>query len=369
VEHDRQFNRRLLTVLVGLFIVGVLFYALLPVFFDLLGIGVTLLVAAIGVLLLNPIADRLEARRIPRAVTVISIYALLAILIGVLVVMMVRPLTAQLDYLNSSSTDVVTSVDTGLKGIFGPTATIESVGVDTAQVSGGLRLSSQAMRSAIGQLGELLVNLMLVGVLILFLVTDRSLSQGLLRLAPVQYQATIARTTVAISGGLTRWLIAQSVMSLYYAATYILVNVMLGIPFGVTIGIVSGLLEFIPYLGNIVGLILTLMAALTVSPQTAIWAVIWGAFFGIIGGNLIGPYVLGKAARVHPALIIIALLLGGVFGGVLGLLLAMPVLVIVTIVVQELRASGFFGAARAAGEAAVASLRQPLPPSDPDDRP
>jgi predicted PurR-regulated permease PerM len=134
-------------------------------------------------------------------------------------------------------------------------------------------------------------------------------------------------------------------------------------------------LEFIPYLGNVIGLVLTTLAALTVSPAVALWPIILGAFFGIIGGNFIGPYVMGRAVQVHPALIIIALIVGGLFGGALGLLLAMPVLVIMTVVFQELRTAGQVDAAMAAGRAAVAAgqaamadLREPPAGADAADR-
>jgi predicted PurR-regulated permease PerM len=223
-------------------------------------------------------------------------------------------------------------------------------------VAEGLGQSAQALRGSLAALGDLLIDLMLVGVLALFLVTDLSLGRSLLRTAvPAPHRDRAVRTVGAVSAGLARWLVAQLGISLYYAVTYTIVNVALGIPYGVTIGIVSGLLEFVPYLGGIVGLILTLLAALTVSPATAVWAFILGAVIGIIGGNFVGPYLLGKAAQVHPAVVIIALLIGGVFGGALGILLAMPVTVIIVILIQELRRTGHVDAAIAAGQAAVAA--------------
>ena len=205
-------------------------------------------------------------------------------------------------------------------------------------------------------MGDLLVDLLLIGVLTLFLVADPSLGRSLLRTTfPAQHHERAARIVGAVSVGLSRWLVAQLGISLYYAVTYTIVNLVLGIPYAVTIGVVSGLLEFIPYLGGIVGLIMTLAAALTVSPQTAIWAFILGAVVGIIGGNFVGPFLLGKAAQVHPALVIIALIVGGAVGGTLGVLLAMPVTVIIVILLQELRRTGQVDAAIAAGQAAVAA--------------
>jgi predicted PurR-regulated permease PerM len=356
VSLDRTFLLRLLAALAGLFVAAALLYVALPILRDLFAVGVTLGVTAIVALLINPVVDRFERRRVPRGVTVMGIYALVTIAAGIVAVLVLRPLTDQLGSLSTNSTEVVVSVGDGAKQLLGPGASIEVIGLQTQQVAGGLSQTAGALRGSLAALGDLLIDLMLVGVLTLFLVTDLSLGRSLLRTTvPAAQRERAARTVGAISVGLSRWLGAQLCISLYYAVTYTIVNVALGIPYAVTIGVVSGLLEFIPYLGGIVGLIMTLLAALTVSPQTAVWAFILGAVIGIIGGNFVGPFLLGKAAQVHPALVIIALLIGGVFGGALGVLLAMPVTVIIVILLQELRRTGQVDAAIAAGQAAVAA--------------
>ena len=48
--------------------------------------------------------------------------------------------------------------------------------------------------------------------------------------------------------------------------------------------------------------------------------------------NLVGPLVLGRAARVHPVVVIIAF---RTFFGVVGLLLAVPVVVCVKIALEH----------------------------------
>jgi predicted PurR-regulated permease PerM len=367
VSLDRPFLLRLLAVLAGLFVTAALFYVALPILYGLLGLAVTLLVTGIVALLIGPVADRLERRRVPRGLTVVGIYLLAILAFGVVAVLVLRPLTDQLARLSASSAEFVVAVERGAQQILGPGASIEAIRLQPEQAGAGLSQSSQALLNALAALGNVLVNVMLIGVLVLFLVTDPSLGRTLLRAAIREpHRERAERTAGAISVGLGRWLMAQLGISLYYAVTYTIVNLILGIPYAVTIGVVSGLLEFIPYLGGLVGLILTLLAALTVSPQTAVWAFILGAVIGVIGGNFVGPYLLGKAAQVHPALIIIALILGGLLGGALGVLLAMPVTVIIVILIQQLRATGQVDAAVAAGQAAVAGLREPPAGAAPD---
>jgi predicted PurR-regulated permease PerM len=345
-----------MAALAGLFLVAAIFYIVLPILWGLFGVAVTLFVTFIVSLLINPVVDRYEQRRVPRVATIMGIYVLVVVVALVLTVLIVRPLTADLDQLAAHSSEEVAKVVVGLQQVFGPGVTLATIGLHQQAVADGLSQSSGALRNGLASLSDVLINVMLVGVLTLYLVSDLSVGRAMLRtLVPESRREQVRHTLGTVSIGLSRWLIAQLGISLYYAVCYTIVNIWLGIPYAVTIGIVSGLLEFIPYLGGIVGLIMTLMAALTVSPQTAVWAFILGAVVGLIGGNFVGPVLLGKATQIHPVFVIIALLIGGVGSGALGVLLAMPVTVIIVILLQEWRQSGRAERARAAGQAAVAA--------------
>jgi predicted PurR-regulated permease PerM len=49
-----------------------------------------------------------------------------------------------------------------------------------------------------------------------------------------------------------------------------------------------------------------------------------------IEGNLLYPLVVGRTVELHPAVIIIAVAVGGVLGGILGAFLAVPITAIVS---------------------------------------
>jgi predicted PurR-regulated permease PerM len=51
--------------------------------------------------------------------------------------------------------------------------------------------------------------------------------------------------------------------------------------------------------------------------------------------NLVGPLVLGKAARLHPVVVIMAFVCGAMLFGVVGLLLAVPVAVCIKLTLEH----------------------------------
>ncbi|MGC2200740.1 MAG: AI-2E family transporter, partial [Stellaceae bacterium] len=51
--------------------------------------------------------------------------------------------------------------------------------------------------------------------------------------------------------------------------------------------------------------------------------------------NVVGPLVLGEAARIHPVIVIISFVCGAILFGVVGLLLAVPIAVCVKIALEQ----------------------------------
>ena len=99
-----------------------------------------------------------------------------------------------------------------------------------------------------------------------------------------------------------------------------------GVPYGIVIGILTGLGNLVPYVGPIVGfssLIIVCLAEGALN-KLIIGGIILAAVM-FIDGNIINPKMLSSTVKVHPVLVIVALLAGGGIGGIVGMLVAVPV--------------------------------------------
>lgn len=99
-----------------------------------------------------------------------------------------------------------------------------------------------------------------------------------------------------------------------------------GVPYALVIGILTGLGNLVPYVGPVVGfgsLIIVCLAEGAVS-KLVIGGIIL-ALVMFIDGNIINPRMLSSTVKVHPVLVIVALLAGGKVGGIVGMLVAVPV--------------------------------------------
>ena len=106
-----------------------------------------------------------------------------------------------------------------------------------------------------------------------------------------------------------------------------------GLPFWLLIGMIAGFLNIIPFVGPWVGGTLGVMVALaTRDLQTAAWAGLVALIVQQIDNHFVSPTVLRATVRIHPAMIILGLVLGASLGGFWGVVLAVPVMSSVKII-------------------------------------
>ncbi|MEA2000394.1 MAG: AI-2E family transporter, partial [Actinomycetota bacterium] len=77
-----------------------------------------------------------------------------------------------------------------------------------------------------------------------------------------------------------------------------------------------------PWVGGFLGV---LVAFVTADPTTALWAALVALIVQQLDNHLISPNVLRATVSLHPAAIILVIVLGGGIGGIWGVLLAVPI--------------------------------------------
>jgi len=108
---------------------------------------------------------------------------------------------------------------------------------------------------------------------------------------------------------------------------------LVGLPFWLLIGMIAGFLNIIPFVGPWVGGILGVVVALATSDlQTALWAGLVALIVQQVDNHFVSPTVLRATVRLHPAAIVLGLVVGAGIGGFWGVLLTVPVMASVKIV-------------------------------------
>ena len=108
--------------------------------------------------------------------------------------------------------------------------------------------------------------------------------------------------------------------------------ILAGVPNALLIGLLVGVGNLIPYFGPIIGYGTLIVVCI---PSGAYDKMLIGAIVltvaMFIDGNVINPRLLANTVKVHPLLVVAALLGGGAIGGIAGMLVAVPVAALIKV--------------------------------------
>ncbi|MGZ5038837.1 MAG: AI-2E family transporter [Usitatibacter sp.] len=160
--------------------------------------------------------------------------------------------------------------------------------------------------------------------------------KGLLVLLPAALRPRVDAALGVAGVQLRKWLLGQlgamATVGILIGVALALVGVRLALP----LGILSALLEFVPVVGPIAALVIGVLVALAQDPGIALYAAIVYGVVLFVEGNVIIPLAQKWAVALPPALGLIGIAVFGILFGLVGVLFAMPLLVVVVALVQEL---------------------------------
>jgi predicted PurR-regulated permease PerM len=102
------------------------------------------------------------------------------------------------------------------------------------------------------------------------------------------------------------------------------------VKYGLLLGLLAGMFSFIPVFGSILSSVPIVTVALASGEHGVNLGVGLGVLLWIIGihfleANLLNPKIIGTAAKIHPVVVVFALMVGEETGGLIGALLAVPI--------------------------------------------
>jgi predicted PurR-regulated permease PerM len=137
-----------------------------------------------------------------------------------------------------------------------------------------------------------------------------------------------------ISGFLRGQLLVASILGVLYAVGFGAI----GVDLAIGVGLLAGVMALVPYLGNVVALGSALILCLLEFGVDWHAAAVVGWYLVVqnLEGFVLTPRIVGGSVGLHPAVVIVALLIGGDLLGFLGLLIAVPVAAVAKVFIDEL---------------------------------
>jgi len=158
------------------------------------------------------------------------------------------------------------------------------------------------------------------------LITSSKIFDFFRSLVRTEKQANFNQLLARIDRGLAGVVRGQLVICLVNGALSGVGFCLLKLKYWPILTLIATLLSVIPIFGAILSSVPAVLIALQNGVQTAVAAMVWIILIHQLEANVLNPKIMGDAARVHPVLIVFALLAGEHSFGIVGALLAVPIL-------------------------------------------
>jgi len=330
-------------IFAGLVLAGFLVYLLQPILMPFL---VGALLAYLG----DPLVDRLELLRLPRALAVTVVFAVLLLVVLGLLFLLVPLIGGQIKALQESLPHMLAwAQNTALPWIerHAGIQLTDQIGLDRLgaalaghwQQTGDIAtmVLQRVSRSGLALAGWL-ANAALIPVVTFYLLRDWDILVARIRdLLPRRSEPVVATLTRECDEVLGAFLRGQFLVMVSLGAIYAAGLWLVGLQLALLIGMIAGLASIVPYLGTIVGIAAAAIAALFQFGD--VWHLVAVAVvFGIgqtLEGTLLTPLLVGDRIGMHPVAVIFAVLAGGQLFGFVGVLLALPAAAVVMVLLRH----------------------------------
>ena len=179
---------------------------------------------------------------------------------------------------------------------------------------------------AVSNVVSTVIGLAVVPFMLFYVLKDRetALSGIYARMAPAprRHAMNVVDIVNRVAGAYIR---AQVTLGVIVGIVVSLGLFLLGIRFSMLLGIVAGFTELIPIIGPLLGAIPGVFVALATSPEKVLWVVLLYAGVQAVENVVLVPRIQGHAVGVHPAIVMVALMVGSEAAGLWGVFLSVPV--------------------------------------------
>jgi predicted PurR-regulated permease PerM len=313
--------------------------ALLFRYFD--AVSRVLLLAFVGIIIgivFNAIVVRLPVKRgIGTGIVAILTFGV----IGVLSYLGGSAIAAQVQAFIADLPSIIENVDQWVSGalddlgldieLTGPRVQEMLSGV-IGGVSGGALIGG-----AFGVLEIVAITLLvLMGAFFVVAKPNDQLLMPLMRAVPQRRRPAYRRMLALMGERLSGWLIGTFVSMVAVGVLSTIAFYLLGVPYPLLLGILNGVLNIIPLLGAWIGGLIAIIVTLFGNPGMLLWVVIAVIAIQELEGNLIRPMAMSSAAKVHPFVTLLALLLFSSMFGILGAILSIPIVLAIGTMIEVL---------------------------------
>lgn len=273
--------------------------------------------------------------RLPRGLSVLLVYLMLIAVVVVLVVLLVPVIGPQLNSLEQSLPDAVSTIPSWATGV---EAELNRLGfrMNLEQIvqPGPLAQQATAMGTTLIQqslgivsgIAAVLINVVLILILSFYMTLDGPrLALRVLQLLPRAWHDDTLTFFSIVNQTFGGFLRAQLVQALFYGLATAVLMVTLGLSDVALASVFAAIVVLIPLIGGLFAMIPPLLIVLLEAPERFLIVLIGLIIIQQVLFNIVMPRLMGQIVGLHPLLVFAAILMGAALAGTWGILFGIPI--------------------------------------------
>jgi predicted PurR-regulated permease PerM len=290
----------------------------------------------------EPAANWMESRKIPRLLGVLVLYLVVFVLIVSLLSLLIPFVSGEVGQLTQALPKFLTKISGALEKAqettnnryFDFMSEIQNI-LDSFTLF--LQTISRSVLNLIVNIfGGLLSFIAIIIISFYLSVMKQGIGSFLKSVAPEKYEEYTVSLWRRSERKVGRWLQGQLLLSLSVGLMVFVGLSLFHIKYALLLGIIAMFLEIIPVAGPVISAIPGIVLAFSQSPTLGIWVAIFYIVVQQIESHVFTPLILGKTLGLNPITVIIALLIGAKIAGILGIILAVPAAVVIVEILEDM---------------------------------
>lgn len=300
-----------------------------------------MVISALLAYVIDPLACFLESRGLSRASASIAIFLAIGLIVVVfgyfflpILISEVMSLQSGFDYAKADA--MISNVENLIKDNFAFLGVRELNLMDKVK-NATVYIGSWVFNHLLDVV-SLITSLVIVPFLVFFLLKDgRDIIKQFLSILPNRYFECAANLFFKMDLQLGNYLRGQFLDAGIIGILSIFALWLLDVRYFFIIGSIAGLANLIPYLGPVAGATIAAVFSIldTGNFNKVAYIVIAFVVIRLIDDVLVQPLIVARSVKMHPLMVLLALIIGGKFFGILGMLLSVPVAGFMIVVLKE----------------------------------
>lgn len=298
-------------------------------------------------MLMAPVCSGLDARGLPRTLSVIVCILILLLVFALsiwVVVAQIASFNEDLPLIEQKMRSLAGSLQTTLEKEFRISANLEEqiFGKDSWFAKGAISQAGPFVKGTLATLGGIAITLV---VTFLLLLHKEKYQTFFLKVSGGNSDASKKKMLESITSVAQRYLVGRAISMFILFILYSIALFSIGIKNALLLSAIGALVNIIPYIGPFLAGVFPFFVALVTEDtlQPAIWVVITFTVIQAIDNYFVTPFVLGGEVSLSALSTILGIICGGIVWGIAGMILFIPMLSIAKIVFDHVESLKPYG--------------------------